>query len=157
LEEEKVEFKSTDEKEIEEAVVEEEKPESEEKDEGAKEEEVKTYLTLDDVKPALEGLAEAVKSVIERVNAIDASLKTLAETDEKKIEEKIELTPKESLKAIAESVIGKKETEVDGRTKLAKDGPEEAEANAESTTGIPFIDQIKARNAEKHQIGSFKP
>lgn len=120
------------------------------KDEGAKEEGGdEVPLTFGDVKPAFEGFAEALTAINVRLDEVDASLKTLAESDDAKIKTKVELTPKESLKSIADSVIGKKETQVDGRTTLAKDGPKEAEPNVESRTGISLIDNLKARNLEK--------
>jgi len=149
--------KDNEKKEVEAAVekkVDEPKSEDEVKDKGEKDSEP-TYLTFDDVKEGFEGFAEVLKGIVADVSEMKASLKTLTESDEAKFERKVELTPKESLKAIAESVIGKKETLVDGRTTLGKDGPEEAEPMTESLTGVPLIDNIKARNAEHTQGLSF--
>ena len=163
--EETIEFKSNDsdvkeevKEEVEPAVEEvAEIPKSEEEDEGAKD-----YLTQDDVEPAFSALAESIVSIkneiFERMDSIDTSLKALTETDDEKFKKQIELTPKESLKATVESVIGRKETQVDGRTALGKDGPEEAAPITESLTGISLIDGIKARNAEKiHGTSFLKP
>jgi hypothetical protein len=144
-----VEFKEVKEEKKVEAAVEEKvvEPVSEKVDEGTKEGEP-TYLTFEDVKAGFEGFAEVLKGIVAKVDAMEASLKALTESDKAKFDEKVALTPKESLKAIAESVIGKKETLVDGRSKLASDKPEEAEP-IKPTGGIPLIENIKARNLEK--------
>jgi hypothetical protein len=113
------------------------------------EEEELVYVTYDDVKAGFEGFAEVLKTIVADVNEIKASLKTLAESDEAKIKEKVELTPKESFKSIGLSVLGKKETRVDGRTNLAKDVPDEADPKP--VGGIPLIDNIKARNRDHGQ------
>lgn len=44
------------------------------------------------------------------------------------------------------SAIGKKETQVDGRTSLAKDGPSEADPDGPSVHPIPFIDRVMKMN-----------
>jgi hypothetical protein len=83
-----------------------------------------------------------------KIDSIETSVKSLERTDDEKFEEKVELTPKASLKDHVESVIGKDETKVDGRTELAKDGPEEAKSAVESRTGIPLLDNIQNRNED---------
>lgn len=44
------------------------------------------------------------------------------------------------------SAIGKQETQVDGRTSLAKDGPSEADPDGPSVHPIPFIDRVMKMN-----------
>ncbi len=117
--------------------------------EGEKEEvDEPEFVTLEEVKDGFGALASAIKELMGRLDSIETSVKSLARTDDEKFDEKVELTPKASLKDHVESVIGKDETKVDGRTELAKDGPKETEAEVGSKTGVGFLDQIQQRNED---------
>ena len=75
-----------------------------------------------------EKVSAAVDELVEVVVPIAQELKALKEGDEQKIARAVETAPAASLSAMMrESIIGKKENHVDGRTAYAKDGPEEAE------------------------------
>jgi hypothetical protein len=118
-------------------------------EEGEKEEvDEPEFVTLEEVKEGFGALASAIKELMGKIDSIETSVKSLERTDDEKFEEKVELTPKASLKDHVESVIGKDETKVDGRTELAKDGPEEAKSAVESRTGIPLLDNIQNRNED---------
>ena len=120
-----------------------------EKVEGEKEEVDEPRLaTFDEVKEGFGALAGVLNGIVGRMDSIEASVKSLEKDDDEKFDEKVELTPKASLKDHVESVIGSKETEIDGRTKLAKDGPKETKAEVGSKTGVGFLDQIQARNED---------
>jgi hypothetical protein len=75
-----------------------------------------------------EKVSAAIDELIEVVVPLANQVKALADTDEQKIAKSVTETPTSSLSAIIQqSIIGAKESHVDGRTSLAKDGPEEAE------------------------------
>lgn len=114
----------------------------------------------EDEEKELEPIDELRKELSEAMTFIGAEFKGIREdidflkseqkdTDDM-LEEVIEQTPTASLKdIIVQSVIGKKETRVDGRTSEAKDAPKETDAEAEDgALGIPFLNQIKARNVD---------
>jgi hypothetical protein len=86
---------------------------------------------------------------MERMNAIEASMKELKEASEKR-EEVLKGTPTASLSALlgqfANSAIGAPETRVDGRTSLAQSKPKETAAEVVGRTKIPFIDEMLAGN-----------
>ncbi len=115
--------------------------------EGEKEDEPE-FVTLEEVKEGFGALASAIKELMGKIDSIETSVRSLERTDDEKFDEKVELTPKASLGDHVKSVIGKDETKVDGRTELAKDGPEETEAEVGSKTGVGFLDQIQARNED---------
>lgn len=92
------------------------------------------------------GIAERVKQVEdstnERLAKLENLLGSLARTDEVKVAEKAALTPYASItELLSKSVIGNEDARIDGRTRLANDGPEEA-AYDEPITGIGFVDQL---------------
>jgi hypothetical protein len=81
----------------------------------------------------LEGIAGLLKAgltpIAEQINAIDTRVKELEKSDEEKIMEKAANTPKASLDSLLAEHVGglfNKESQVDGRTTLAKSGPKEA-------------------------------
>jgi hypothetical protein len=75
-----------------------------------------------------EKVSAAIDELIEVVVPLANQVKALADTDEQKIAKSVTETPTSSLSSIIQqSIIGAKESHVDGRTSLAKDGPEEAE------------------------------
>ena len=107
------------------------------------------YVTANEV---AEVLASMLKPLTDAVNGIQASLgtvhaevKALKESDESKVTAKAAGTPRASLaELIAMNIVGTKETQLDGRTALAKAGPRNA-AEPE-ITGVPLIDGLIRRS-----------
>lgn len=103
--------------------------------------------------PTRQEVAEAVSSILvpviekvdgitEAINAINKDIESLQKSDEEKISNVAKDTPTASLQSmLLNSVIGKDETSIDGRKKLAKSKPKETEADARAT-GVPFIDKM---------------
>lgn len=87
-------------------------------------------------------IMEALNGVTAQLAAMQAEVKAMKETDEIKIAKAAEATPRASLESlIAQSIIGNKDAQIDGRTALAKAGPKQAEANT-PLTPVPFIDSL---------------
>lgn len=104
-----------------------------------------------DLVETLHLMGKAIKNISDRLDTFDEQLKELSKSDREKIKEAVELTPKASLKSQIGSVIGAEETEVDGRSSLAKSKPEEAESTPENSTGIGVLDRLMAANVRKPQ------
>ncbi len=103
----------------------------------------KMTLAIVDVRDRLESVEKDASS---RMETIEKSLVEIGEADEAKIAQKAVMTPWASLsEMIDKSVVGKEETRVDGREKLAKSAPDEAEPQIEKVTGIDFLDQMIGR------------
>jgi len=101
------------------------------------------YATREEVATAI---VESVKPVVDGFNALMERFKDIEKTDEEKIADKAENVPAASISALIAqqmSVIGTSATKIDGRSKEAKDGPEEKEV-IEDVTGIPFVDKMIA-------------
>ena len=82
-----------------------------------------------------EKVSAAVDELVEVMVPLARQVKELTESDETKIAKSVQDTPSSSLSAmIQNNIIGAKETHVDGRTTLAKDGPEQAETKANGPT-----------------------
>lgn len=109
------------------------------------------YMTKEEATAGFMALAGVIKEQREAMVTLAEAVKELIKSDEQKIAEKAAATPKASIADMIGSVIGLKETRIDGRTKLAKEGPEETEPTTESITGIPLIDAIKKANIESGQ------
>lgn len=87
----------------------------------------------------MKGLLE---TMAERVSTVEETVKELKTADEEKVSKAASEIPAASLGALlAQRVIGRQETAVDGRSSLAKSKPKEAEQVA-NKTGIPFIDSM---------------
>jgi hypothetical protein len=114
-----------------------------------KSEEVFT-LTAEQLRIAVtEAVATVVSPIQEQINALEAGIKELKETGDKR-DEVLKGTPTASLSALlgqfAQSAIGASETRVDGRTSLAQSKPKETAAQNVGRTKIPFIDDMLAGN-----------
>lgn len=96
------------------------------------------------VNQRVEGLETAVKSLTEQVGTLVKALAEKEKSTTEAAQDAIKSTPMASLAALlTPSVIGAKETQVDGRSDLAKSKPKETSPTVEST-GIPFIDRLLA-------------
>ena len=107
-------------------------------------------LTVDQLRTAVqEAVATVVAPVIGRIDTLEAGMKEMKETSEKR-DEVLKGTPTASLSALlgqfAQSAIGAPETRVDGRTSLAQSKPKETAAEVVGRTRIPFIDEMLAGN-----------
>lgn len=106
-------------------------------------------LTVDQLRVAVqEAVTGIVSPYVERITALEATLKEIKEAGDKR-DEVLKGTPTASLSALlgqfAQSAIGDPSTRVDGRTSLAQSKPKETAANV-GKTGIPFIDNMLAGN-----------
>ena len=108
------------------------------------------YVTRDEVAEAvgqalsgfqeqIDSLAQASEATAEVLKSISESVSGLERSDEEKIKDLNEDTPAASLTEMIASAIGREETRIDGRTRLAKDAPKE-ELGAK--TGIPIVDAL---------------
>jgi hypothetical protein len=117
------------------------KPKKKEADELSVEDVAKaigmSYKALDD---RMAAVLDAVGMLAEHVKAVTDDVEALKRDDATKIAEKAALTPAASLFAHVQSAIGAKEAQVDGRSSLAKSGPDEAPVPEQAVTGIPFVD-----------------
>lgn len=94
------------------------------------------------VKPLVEGMG----ALRDQVAALGKELKELKQSDEAKMQQVIKETPAASLTARIGSVIGAEETYVDGRSSLAKSGPNERPATAEAgPTLVPWLNDLITR------------
>jgi hypothetical protein len=144
LEEESLEAEGTQEE------VEEVETEAEPKEIEAPVEEPPNYVTADEMVQVFETymkpLVEQVASLTGQVEEQEKELKALRKSDDEKLKETLADTPAASLFDRIDSVIGSKETLVDGRVKLAKAGPKETEDIAESPTHVPLINEFMSQS-----------
>ena len=153
LEEQGVEFKEEAETEVPQAEeVPEEVQEPEEVTEPKETEPV--YVTADElvqtfeqyIKPIvaqISSLAQALESQTEEIKEQRKALKELQKDDETKLKAALSETPAASLFARIGSVIGSDVTYVDGRTSLAKSGPEQTK---EGPTPVSLINELMAQS-----------
>lgn len=102
-------------------------------------------ITQDDIRNAVsEAVAAVLAPITARLDAIDGEIKAVKEQDA------IAGTPLASIAALigarANSPIGSPETQLDGRSKLAKQGPAEETSKeaADGRTLVPFINSLLA-------------
>jgi hypothetical protein len=99
------------------------------------------------VKPFVERVEQneaALAAFSEKFDSLSKDISGLLQTDEQKIKEIVSVLPAASLSALLAhkfSAIGSKETQIDGRSALAKDKPAEA-AQITKSTGVPFLDAM---------------
>lgn len=104
-------------------------------------------LSRDEIAEAMKAVVVLVKesndTVGNRLNDIEAQIKELQVSDESKVKERVEQIPTDSVLSLMNmSVIGHDGARVDGRTALAKEGPEETETTQAPRTPSPFIDAL---------------
>jgi len=116
------------------------------------EQEVVPYVTRDEVVEAVGAVAadfqeqivtltSAMESMAEQFKSVMNVVGELKKEDERKIADMAESTPAASLYHMIQerSVIGREQTRVDGRTKLANDGPSQKEAMLST---IPVVSEL---------------
>lgn len=94
---------------------------------------------------AIAPIVEQNRELANEVAQLRKEVTHLKESDEEKIEKAISETSPASIGALIAtrlSAINSKETEVDGRTSLAKSKPKEAEQETPYHFGVPFIDEM---------------
>ena len=106
-------------------------------------------LTRDEIAEAMNAVVgifnDGIKDIGARLGDIEAQVKELQVVDQAKVKERVDQIPTDSLiDMITVNVIGRPDAYVDGRTTLAKEGPEETEVPAVSQTGVPMIDRLMA-------------
>jgi len=104
-------------------------------------------ITREEIASAMNAIVDLVRESNELVSArlgdIEAQVKELQVADEVKVKERVSEIPTDSVLSLMNlSIIGSDAARVDGRTALAKEGPEETEVPQVSQTGSPFIDQL---------------
>ena len=102
------------------------------------------------VTPILEQNLELAK----QFDQLRKEVSHLKESDSDKIDKAISETPPASIGALVArqlSAINTKETEVDGRTSLAKLKPKETEQERPNHFGVPFIDDMVFNSAGQNQ------
>lgn len=89
-------------------------------------------------------MIEAIKALSTQVATLTKEVAALKQSDEEKLAATKELTPSLSISdIIAQNIIGKESTVVDGRSSLGKDRPAEKEAPAPpSATPVPFLNGL---------------
>lgn len=86
---------------------------------------------------------EAVASLESRIKELEVGIKELQKTDEEKIVAMKEQTPTLSLSHLLSTrIIGSDEARLDGRTSLAKEGPEEKEYAPRGYTPSPLLNRL---------------
>ena len=108
-----------------------------------------------------EAVVDAVTPIIEEnqklaneVAQLRKEVSHLKESDDEKIEKAISDTPPASIGALIASrlsVVNSKETEIDGRTSLAKSRPKENKSDTPSHFGIPFIDEMVLNSGKNEE------
>jgi len=149
LEELEIQSKEEDvqEEEVEEMVAEEAEP----KEETPPEEPAPNYVTAEEVaeavgaylKPVFEQI-QALSGLGEAVEELGKEIKALKKDDEEKVKETLANTPAASLFDRIQSVIGSDETLVDGRYKLAKEGPKETQDSSNGPTQVGILNELFA-------------
>lgn len=102
------------------------------------------YVRKDEIVSILADMVKNLNILTEKVAQLETQQNESKSESEPVLTDKDKSeTPRLSLiELVHKSVIGKNETRVDGRTMLAKDGPEETVANP--VTGISFVDNMIA-------------
>jgi hypothetical protein len=133
-----------------EAVVEEEKAEDADADaDNATGDSLTGEQIAEAVVAAVKPLLDETRKLADDVAGLRKEVTYLKEKDEAKIKEVLTATPPASLGALIAqrlSATNSPETEIDGRTSLAKSRPEEATTAKMTRTGIPFIDDMLSQN-----------
>jgi len=129
--------------EVEEAEVAEETPEPAPEPEVKQADSITREEIADVLAAVIKSNEEAVASLESRVKELEVEISTLKKSDEEKIVEMKEETPSDSLASLLSArVIGSDAARIDGRTSLAKDGPEEKESSSAGRTPVRFVNEL---------------
>lgn len=108
------------------------------------------YTTATEVAAAIADvmapLMQTLTDIRDRLGTVEAEVKELRVEDAEKVAKAAAGTPRASLQAlIAQSILGNKDAQIDGRSALAKAGPKETEAQQQAITPVPLIDGLIRR------------
>ena len=102
-----------------------------------------------EVKALASTIGESMNAMAEMIKSVDNRMAKLEQSDEAKIKEAVDATPAASLTSHYNSIVGREEAKVDGRTKLAQSKPKEVKPQqVDGATGIRFIDDMITGNAQ---------
>ena len=94
-----------------------------------------------------EAIVAATVPLQQMVEALQTKLDALGKADEAKIADKAAATPAMSIAQLVNArmrAVGSEEARIDGREKLAKDGPKETAPNEQQLHNVPFISRMLA-------------
>jgi hypothetical protein len=113
------------------------------------------YVSRDEVAALVKSVAESTNQLVQVVGDLAKRIETLEENKLTVDKEILERTPAASLADLYKSVIGSEETKVDGRSALARSGPEEtkSEAPVNPNLGGGLASVIAQRNIEIERGG----
>jgi hypothetical protein len=113
------------------------------------------YVSRDEVAALVKSVAESTNQLVQVVGDLAKRIETLEENKLTVDKEILERTPAASLADLYKSVIGSEETKVDGRSTLARSGPEEtkSEAPVNPKLGGGLASVIAQRNIEIERGG----
>jgi hypothetical protein len=107
------------------------------------------YVTADEVVEAVAGnlkpLYERIEILAQAIDSMGKEMKQMKVDEDEKLKNLVQETPAASLFARISSAVGAKETEIDGRSSLAKSGPKETFSNAEGPSSVPIINEYLTR------------
>jgi hypothetical protein len=105
------------------------------------------FISRNEVSDLVKSVAESTNQLVQVVGDLAKRIKTLEANKLTADKETLERTPAASLADLYKSAIGAEETKIDGRSSLAKSGPEETQPAAPSQlTGLGAV--ISQRNRE---------
>lgn len=110
------------------------------------------YATREEVAQAfgdhLSPIVQEMQSLADQVQALTKQVSELRQEDEVKMAQMVEETPAASLTEMVGRAIGSDAAKIDGRSSLAKAGPEEADDSTEGPMAVPFLNQLLKQNQE---------
>lgn len=106
-------------------------------------------LTVEQVQETLRStLTEALQPYVDKLNKLEADLKEIKTAEDARVVKAAAGTPLASLAALlgqtVQSAVGNPDTQVDGRTTLAKSKPAESTPAVSGKTLVPFINDMLA-------------
>jgi hypothetical protein len=87
-------------------------------------------------------MLDKLDALTSRLDAMETKMANLAKSDEEKVAEIVTLSPAASLMDMIGSVIGRRETLVDGRTKEGRDKPAETPATGTGPYPVDVLNQL---------------
>jgi len=107
-------------------------------------------LTAEDIATAVRDVLKPIEERLTNLESLKEQIGALNKTQDERVAEQLAATPAASLTDLLrgamgyERAIGNKEARIDGRSALAKSGPEETEPSADATqfTAIPWVNHM---------------
>ena len=114
------------------------------------------FVSRDEVTDLVKSVAESTNQLVQVVGDLAKRIETLEANKLTVDKEILERTPAASLADLYKSVIGSEETKVDGRSSLAKSGPEEAKVDTTGSSGLSGIAGVIAHRNEEIERGGVQ-